>query len=118
MPVLRADLTGIDKTVTQGMSVTISAGNYGDMETTVANVGIDQEGKKYADVTLSQDAISSLGSVYSMTLEDTPMTLVNRARQNTHAALDQRRAWNRQGSLYLYRRYQLFEFRQFYDDRA
>ncbi len=83
MPVLRADLTGIDKTVTQGMTVTISGGNFGDMETTVANVGIDQEGKKYADVTLTQDVISSLGSVYSMTLEDTPMTLVNRARQNT-----------------------------------
>ena len=83
MPVLRADLTGIDKTVTQGMTVTISGGNFGDMETTVANVGIDQEGKKYADVALTQDVISSLGSVYSMTLEDTPMTLVNRARQNT-----------------------------------
>ena len=83
MPVLRADLTGIDKTVTQGMTVTISGGNFGDMETTVSNVGIDQEGKKYADVALSQDVISSLGSVYSMTLEDTPMTLVNRARQNT-----------------------------------
>ncbi len=83
MPVLRADLTGIDKTVTQGMTVTISGGNFGDMETTVSNVGIDQEGKKYADVALTQDVISSLGSVYSMTLEDTPMTLVNRARQNT-----------------------------------
>ena len=83
MPVLRADLTGINKTVTQGMTVTISGGNFGDMETTVANVGIDQEGKKYADVTLTQDVISTLGSVYSMTLEDTPMTLVNRARQNT-----------------------------------
>ena len=83
MPVLRADLTGIDKTVTQGMTVTISGGNFGDMETTVSNVGIDQEGKKYADVALTQDVISSLGSVYSMTLEDTPMTLVKRARQNT-----------------------------------
>ena len=82
MPVLRADLSGIDKTITQGMSVTVTGGNY-SVDTTVANVGMDQEGKKYADVTVSEDIIDAVGSVYSMTLEDTPLTIVNRAKQNT-----------------------------------
>ncbi len=82
MPVLRADLTDVKKTITQGTSVTVSGGNY-DVETTVASVGIDQEGKKYADVAVNEDILNAVGSVYSLTLEETPMTIINRAKQNT-----------------------------------
>lgn len=82
MPVLRADLSGVDKTIAQGTSVTVTGGNY-SVDTTVAAVGMDQEGKKYADVTVSEDILYAVGSVYSMTLEDTPLTIVNRAKQNT-----------------------------------
>ncbi len=82
MPVLRADLSGVDKTIAQGTSVTVTGGNY-SVDTTVAAVSMDQEGKKYADVTVSEDILYAVGSVYSMTLEDTPLTIVNRAKQNT-----------------------------------
>ena len=35
------------------------------------------------DVELTDDIIQSMGSVYSMTVEDTPLVLVNRAKQQT-----------------------------------
>ena len=82
-PVLRADLTGVEKNVAEGMTVTVSSDRYGSLETKVLSVGMDAEGKKYADVELTDDIIQSMGSVYSMTVEDTPLVLVNRAKQQT-----------------------------------
>ena len=82
-PVLRADLTGVEKNVAEGMTVTVSSDRYGSLETRVLSVGMDAEGKKYADVELTDDIIQSMGSVYSMTVEDTPLVLVNRAKQQT-----------------------------------
>ena len=80
---LRADLTGVEKNVAEGMTVTVSSDRYGSLETKVLSVGMDAEGKKYADVELTDDIIQSMGSVYSMTVEDTPLVLVNRAKQQT-----------------------------------
>ena len=44
---------------------------------------LDDEGKKYADVEITPDVRSARGSIYAMTLEETPMTLVFRAQQTS-----------------------------------
>lgn len=83
MPVLRADISQSDRAVTEGMAVTIASDNYGTVETRVTATGVDAEGKKYADVEVTQDVISAGGSVYAMTTADMPMTLIFRAQQSS-----------------------------------
>lgn len=82
-PVLRADISQVDRSVTEGMAVTITSDRYGTVETQVIATGLDAEGKRYADVELTKDVISARGSVYAMTVEETPMSLVFRAKQAT-----------------------------------
>ena len=82
-PVLRADISQVDRSVSEGMAVTISSDRYGTVETQVVATGLDAEGKRYADVELTRDVISARGSVYAMTVEETPMSLVFRAKQAT-----------------------------------
>lgn len=82
-PVLRADISSVEKNVTEGMAVTINSDRYGSVETSVLETGLDAEGKKYADVQVTPDVISTRGSVYAMTVEETPLVLINRARQQT-----------------------------------
>ena len=82
-PVLRADISQVDRSVSEGMAVTISSDSYGTVETQVVATGLDAEGKRYADVELTRDVISARGSVYAMTVEETPMSLVFRAKQAT-----------------------------------
>lgn len=83
MPVLRADLSKVTRSVAEGSAVTMNTDRYGVLETKVLSTGIDAEGKKYADVELTDDIVSAMGSVYSMTVEETPMSLVYRAAQST-----------------------------------
>ena len=83
LPALRADLSSVDKNVTEGMIVTLSSDRYGTVETKVIETGLDAEGRKYADVELTGDVINARGSVYAMTVEDTPLVLINRAKQQT-----------------------------------
>ena len=80
---LRADISQVDRSVTEGMAVTITSDRYGTVETQVIATGLDAEGKRYADVELTKDVISARGSVYAMTVEETPMSLVFRAKQAT-----------------------------------
>ena len=82
LPVLRADLSKVTRTVSEGAAVTLST-DRGEMETKVLSTGIDEEGRKYADVALTGEIVSAMGSVYSMTMEEAPLSLVNRAAQST-----------------------------------
>ena len=83
MPVLRADISEVSRTVTEGMTVTLNPDSVDAIDTEVVSVGTDSEGKKYADAALSKQLIRARGSVYAMTQEDTAMTLVYRAREAT-----------------------------------
>lgn len=83
MPVLRADVSEQERTIAEGTAVTISSERYGSVETTVASSGLDEEGKKYVDIQVTEDVIGARGSVYSMVQEETPLTVVYRARQAT-----------------------------------
>ncbi len=82
-PVLRADISSIKKSVSEGMSVSMETERSGSIETKVLETGLDSEGKRYADVELSEEIISAFSSVYAMTIEDTPLVLINRAKQQT-----------------------------------
>ncbi len=83
LPTLRADISEVTRTVTEGMTVTLNPDSYDAIDTKVINVGTDNEGKKYADIELNRDLIRARGSVYAMTQEETPMTLIYRAREAT-----------------------------------
>lgn len=82
-PVLRVDLSSVEKSVSEGMSVTMDTDRYGSIETKVLETGLDLEGKRYADVEVTEKMIAACGSVYAMTLEDAALTLVNRAKTQT-----------------------------------
>lgn len=83
LPVLRMDLSSVEKSVAQGMSVSMTTERNGSFETKVAQIGMDSEGKRYADAELSEEMIEAAGGVYAMSLGETPLTLVNRADRQT-----------------------------------
>ena len=83
MPVLRADVSQIERAVADGTVVTMNSDRYDAIETSVIPSGIDEEGKKYVDVQLTDQLIAACGSVFSMTMEETPLTLLYRAREAT-----------------------------------
>ena len=83
LPTLRADVSELSRNVTEGMTVTMNPDSYDAIETKVINVGTDSEGRKYADIELTSQLIKARGSVYSMIQEETPMTLIYRAREAT-----------------------------------
>lgn len=83
MPILRVDISNVEKTISEGMTVNMSSDRYGTMETRVLETGLDTEGKRYADVEVTYDMVRARGSVYSMTIEETPLTLINRSKQQT-----------------------------------
>ncbi len=83
LPVLRADLSQVERTITEGTAAAYKPDSYDAIETKVLTVGTDADGKRYADIELTKPLIKARGSVYSMTQEDTPITLVYRAREAT-----------------------------------
>ena len=83
LPTLRGDTSELTRNVTEGMTATLNPDSYDSVETTVVAVGTDSEGRKYADIQLTDQLIKARGSVFSMMQEDTPMTLIYRAREAT-----------------------------------
>ena len=83
LPTLRADISELTRTVTEGMTASLNPDSYDAIETQVTAVGTDEEGKKYADIRMTPELIRARGSVYAMLQEDTPMTLIYRAREAT-----------------------------------
>lgn len=83
MPTLRADISELTRTVTEGMEAALNPDTYDAIETKVVGVGTDSEGKKYADIELTKQLIKARGSVYSMLQEETPISLIFRAHEAT-----------------------------------
>ena len=83
MPVLRADVSNVNRGVAEGTTVSYTVDSYESIDTNVVTSGTDAEGKKYVDVALNDRLIRERGSIYAMTLEDTPLQLVYRAREAT-----------------------------------
>lgn len=81
LPVLRADLTNVERTVTEGMSVSME--NDTNITSKVVGIGTDTENKKYADIEMTREIINAVGSVYSIMENGTSMILVYNAREAT-----------------------------------
>ncbi|MBQ8973359.1 MAG: hypothetical protein IJ074_09825 [Clostridia bacterium] len=82
-PVLRADISSIERVVNEGAVMTIPTDKRGNVETKVIAVGVDSDGKRYADVAITKDVTAALGSVYSMLQNDIRMVLTAKATQST-----------------------------------
>ena len=83
LPGLRADISQITRTVKEGMTVSMKVDSYNTIDTRVTAVGVDLEGKQYADIDLNKEMIARRGSVYAMAQEETPLTLVYRSKEAT-----------------------------------
>ena len=81
LPVLRADLTNVERTVTEGMSVSME--NDTNITSKVIGIGTDTENKKYADIEMTKEIINAVGSVYSIMDNGTSMIMVYNAREAT-----------------------------------
>ena len=81
LPVLRADLSNVERTVTEGMSVSMDSDS--GITSKVVGIGTDSENKKYADIEMTKQLINAVGSVYSIMDAGTSMVLVYNARETT-----------------------------------
>ena len=81
LPCLRADLSNVERTVTEGMNVSME--NNTGISSKVVGIGTDTENKKYADIEMTREIINALGSVYSIMENGTNMVLVYNAREST-----------------------------------
>lgn len=82
-PVLRADLEGVEQSVTEGMKVEFSSAKRGGISTKIASIGVNENGGKYADIELTKKMISAQGSLHSMTSSAQKITMAFKAAEST-----------------------------------
>lgn len=81
-PVLRADISEIKLSIQEGSAVNIKY-DYREITTQVSAVGLDGQGKKYADIAVTDEMIQAKGGIYGLTLNDTTASVSTRASQST-----------------------------------
>ena len=80
-PVLRADISSLDKTVEDGAKVEV-AGDYGSEKTTVEKTVLESDGKKYAYITLTENIASIKGGITRMLMDGSmDVSLTYKAKQ-------------------------------------
>lgn len=82
-PVLRASLEGVTLAVTKGMEVTFKDRRDKELESEVAALGWESDGKKYADVELDRDLLEDMGGAYAASQAEVNLKIEYRARQAT-----------------------------------
>lgn len=82
VPVLRADVSEAPLAIDAGAKVTIESGYY-EIETLVSATGFDENGKKYADIEVTDELVRIKGSVYNLTLADVSAEISMRADKVT-----------------------------------
>ena len=81
-PVLRAEITSLNKAIADGTKVDV-AGDYGSESTSVEKTVLEGDGKKYMYVTLTEDIISIKGGITRMVTDgDTQVTVTYRAKDS------------------------------------
>jgi multidrug efflux pump subunit AcrA (membrane-fusion protein) len=81
-PVLRADITSLNKAIADGTKVEV-AGDYGSEKTSVEKTVLEGDGKKYAYITLTENIISIKGGITRMVTDgDTEMSVTYRAKDS------------------------------------
>ena len=82
-PVLRADISTLNRTVKKGTDVTMDTQAGDTLSTEVADQGIDDEGKAYVDVEITKAMIREKGNLYAMSQSETPLTLSVKSKDST-----------------------------------
>lgn len=81
LPVLRADISNVDKTLREGLKVVLTKT---DTETEVASLETASDGKKYALIALSSQVIKSAGGLSHLVAEESiPLTITYKAQKST-----------------------------------
>lgn len=81
-PVLRADLSDVERNVEAGMNVALSVGE-GGVDGKVGAIGYSETGAKYCDVPLTDDMIRASGSLYNLSMNPQKLTLTFKSREST-----------------------------------
>lgn len=81
-PALRADLSGVEKNVSEGMGVTVSVG--GDsVDAKIASLGFTESGARCADVPVTDEILRAAGSMYSLSQSPVKLTLLFKSNQSS-----------------------------------
>ena len=81
-PALRADLTGVDKNITEGMGVSVSVGDQ-SVDAKVSALGFTESGARCADVIVSDEILRAAGSMYALSQSPVKLTLLFKSRQSS-----------------------------------
>ena len=81
--VLRADTSKIDKKIDKGTQVTVKRDSDKTLSKKVTDSGVDEEGKRYIDVKLTDKDISNLGGGAALLSAEVEMTASYRAASST-----------------------------------
>ncbi len=82
-PVIRADISDVKQSVTQGSVVLVETQRWGRLETAVTATGVTSSGSRYADAAVTEDIINANGSVAAMMQGDIKLRLTTRAQEAT-----------------------------------
>ena len=81
VPVLRADVTNVDKTLREKLKVVLT---QSDTETEIASLETAADGKKYALISLSSKVLKSAGGLAHLLGEEgIPLTITYKAQKST-----------------------------------
>ncbi|HIU16598.1 MAG TPA: hypothetical protein IAC49_09085 [Candidatus Ventricola intestinavium] len=82
-PVLRADTSSMERRIEEGTQITIERSNGRALSKKVTGTGVDEEGKNYVDVALSDKDITNLGGGAALLNEAVEMAASYRAGSST-----------------------------------
>ena len=82
-PVLRADTSKVERTIEKGTQVTIKRDSGKTLTKKVTDAGVDDEGKKYVDIKLSDKDVTTLGGGSALLASPVEMTASYRAGTST-----------------------------------
>ena len=84
MPVLRADISQIkNQEVSVGMKLSMSTLDMGDLQSQITDIGVDETGKRYADIAVTDEIIQAQGGLYTMTQGTTTFSITFKAADST-----------------------------------
>ena len=78
-PALRAELTDVEQTISEGMEVSLPNGATAK----ITGLGYTETGARCADVAVTDKILKSEGSMYSLSLNSTKLTLSFTAKEKT-----------------------------------
>lgn len=81
-PVLRADLTGVDRAIAEGMDVTIATDGEG-VAAKITSLGFSEGGMRCADVAVTDAVVKAFGSLYSLSLSPVKLTILFKSAESS-----------------------------------